>query len=72
MDGSTLGKVLLVVGGLIVAAGAYLAFGGRLPFGQLPGDISLSRGNGSFSLPITTCIVLSILLTVILNIVLRR
>ena len=53
-------------------AGAYLALGGRLPFGNLPGDITVSRGGVSVSLLLGTGILLSIVLTVILNIVVRR
>ena len=46
--------------------------GGRLfGMGRLPGDIFLQRGNFSFYFPVVTCIVLSILLTIILNLIRR-
>jgi hypothetical protein len=62
-----LGKLLLIVGIVMVAAGALLAFGGRLPFrlGRLPGDIAYQGRHGSFYFPIVTCIVLSVALTLI-------
>jgi Protein of unknown function (DUF2905) len=71
-----LGKILLVVGVVIVCAGALLAFGARLPFrlGRLPGDISYQGRHGSFYFPIVTCILVSVALTMILWIInsLRR
>jgi hypothetical protein len=62
-----LGKLLLVVGVLLVGAGALLAFGARLPFrlGRLPGDIAYQGRHGSFYFPVVTCILLSIALTLI-------
>lgn len=63
-----LGKILVVVGLLIAAIGAILWSGfGRSWLGRLPGDIHFSRGNFSFYFPVVTCILLSILLTVILR-----
>lgn len=72
MDPATIGRLLLVLGLIAAGVGAYLMLGGKLPLGQLPGDISGSRGGFSFSFPIVTCIVISIVLTVILNLVIRR
>ena len=66
----TLGKMLLVVGVIIVLIGAALVFGVRVPFlGSLPGDLSFERGNVKVYLPIVTSIVLSIVVTVLLNLV---
>jgi len=70
--GPDLGKVLLVIGLLIAACGVVLAVGGRLPFGRLPGDLSGSRGNLSWYVPLATSLLISVVLTVVLNIVLRR
>ncbi len=72
MDLSTVGRLLLVVGIIVAAAGGFLALGGRLPFGRLPGDISIQGQSSGFFFPIVSCLVLSIVLTVVLNIVLRR
>jgi hypothetical protein len=72
MSGSTLGRILLGVGLLLVAGGAFLALGGRLPFGSLPGDITVSHGGVSVTFLIGTSLVLSVVLAVVLNIVVRR
>lgn len=62
-----LGKLLLVVGIVIGGAGALLMFGVKMPFrlGRLPGDIVVQGRNSSFYFPIVTCIVLSLVLTLI-------
>jgi hypothetical protein len=72
MDASTVGRLLLVAGIGIAAVGGFLALGGRLPFGRLPGDVSLQGQSGGFFFPIVSCIVISVVLTVVLNIVIRR
>lgn len=62
-----LGKVLLILGLLIAAAGVFLLVGAKLPFrlGRLPGDISYHGRHTSFYFPIVTCIVVSAVLTLI-------
>jgi hypothetical protein len=72
MDISTVGRLLLVVGIMVVAVGGFLALGGRLPFGRLPGDISIQGQNGGFFFPIVSCIVISVVLTVVLNLIIRH
>ncbi|MDQ6847082.1 MAG: DUF2905 domain-containing protein [Candidatus Dormibacteraeota bacterium] len=72
MDVSAVGRLLLVVGIAVAAVGGFLALGGRLPFGRLPGDISVQGQNSSFFFPVVSCIVLSVVLTIVLNIVFRR
>lgn len=71
-DSGSIGRILLVIGLLIAAAGLVLALGGKLPFGRLPGDFSGSRGGFSWSVPLVSSLVISVVLTVVLNIVLRR
>ena len=73
MDTSTIGKwivifglVVLVLGGLVWAAGRV-----GLPLGRLPGDINIQRGGSSLMISCGTSILLSILLTVGLNVLLR-
>ncbi len=63
-----LGK-LLVVGGLLLSLlGAILWSGvGRTLIGRLPGDIRYTRGNFSFYFPLVTCVVVSVVLTLILR-----
>ena len=57
-----LGRTLLVLGALLVLVGAFFYFGGRLPFrlGRLPGDIVHEGEHSSFYFPLTTCILLSV------------
>jgi len=59
-----MGKVL-VVGGLVIAGIGLLMLAG-IPFGRLPGDIVVRRGNASFYFPLATSIILSIILTLLL------
>ncbi len=63
-----LGKLLLVFGAVLVAAGAILLLGARLPFrlGRLPGDIVYQGRHTTFYFPVVTCLVLSVALTLIL------
>ena len=60
------GIVLFLIGG-----GVYLAAKFGLPLGRLPGDLRLEGENGSFYFPITTSILVSVLLTVVLNLISR-
>jgi hypothetical protein len=63
-----IGKVLVFVGAAIAVVGALLWSGvGKGWLGQLPGDVNFSKGNFSFHFPIVTCIILSIVLTVLLR-----
>jgi len=69
-----LGRTLIILGGVIVVVGLFLAFGPRLPFriGRLPLDINVQRDNFSFYFPLGTCIVVSILLTIAFRFISRR
>ena len=58
-----MGKVLLVLGLVISGIGLLAMLG--VPFGRLPGDFAVKRGNFAFYFPLTTSIILSILLTLI-------
>ena len=65
------GKALLVMGAVIMLVGAALLAGGRLhlPLGRLPGDIVYKGKGSTFYFPIVTCIVLSVLLSLVFWIV---
>ena len=66
-----IGKILLIVGGIIVILGLILVFSQHIPFlGKLPGDILVRRDGFSFYFPIVTFLVLSILITIIVNVIL--
>ena len=66
------GRVLLAVGIVLVVVGALAVAGVRLPFGRLPGDIAIEGERGGFYFPIVTMIVVSVVLTILLNLFLRR
>ena len=62
-----LGKTLIVGGLLLAVVGVVLVLAGRLPWlGNLPGDISIQRERFSFYFPITTCILISVLISLVL------
>jgi len=69
------GKTLVAIGVIVVALGLLFWGGASIPLvnrlGRLPGDIYIRRDNFSFYLPITTCIVLSIVISVVIGL-LRR
>jgi Protein of unknown function (DUF2905) len=63
------GKLLVIAGLVLTAAGALLWSGfGKGWLGRLPGDIHIERGSWGFYFPIVTCILISIVLTILLNI----
>jgi uncharacterized protein (UPF0305 family) len=71
-----IGKFLILVGVLILLLGFLFTFLGKIPkvpyLGKLPGDILIKKKNFVFYFPITTCIILSIILTLLLRIFLRK
>lgn len=71
LEFNVFGKILMGFGALLFVVGAIVFIGSRFGLGQLPGDISLQRGNWSLQAPIVTSIVLSIVLTIVVNIALR-
>lgn len=61
-----LGKVFILIGVIIIAAGALLLLSGKLPWiGRLPGDILVQKKNFTFYFPLATGILVSIVLTLI-------
>jgi hypothetical protein len=70
---SQVGKLIVVAGIALVILGAVIMLAGRIPFvGQLPGDIEYRRGSTTIYFPLATMILISIILTIVLNILLRR
>lgn len=70
----TVGKMLILMGLFVALLGLILTFAPKLkiPFlGRLPGDIRIEREGFSLYFPIVTCILLSVLLTLLLNVVAR-
>ncbi len=60
-------KLLISAGLALFGIGLILTYGGKIPFlGKLPGDIRIQRDNFSFYFPLTTCIILSLVVSLIL------
>jgi hypothetical protein len=69
----SLARMLIVFGVVLALLGGLLLLAGRIPFlGRLPGDIIIRRENWSFYFPLTTSILLSILLTLLFTLFGRR
>ncbi len=68
-----LGRMLILVGGLLLVFGIILILAGKanLPIGRLPGDIVYRGKNTTFYFPLVTCIVLSVILSLVLYVVNR-
>jgi Protein of unknown function (DUF2905) len=72
MDSDVVGRCLLIFGLAVALVGAALLLFARIPFiGRLPADISFQRDGFSFFFPIVTCIVLSVILTIAVNLFVR-
>jgi Protein of unknown function (DUF2905) len=66
-----LGRALLVLGGVIVVTGIVMLLLGRAGVGRLPGDFTFSTGNVTCIVPLASMILVSIILTIILNVAVR-
>ena len=72
MNLSQVGKILMVTGGIVVLAGVIVFLAGKTRLlGKLPGDILIHRGNFTFYFPWVTFLVLSVLLTILVNVAIR-
>jgi len=68
-----IGKSLIFFGILLVVIGILFVVGGKIPWlGRLPGDIVIKKENFSFFFPITTCILISIVVSIILFLFTKR
>jgi uncharacterized protein HemY len=67
------GKLLIGLGGLLIIIGATLLLVGKIPWlGKLPGDIYIERRNITFFFPLTTSILVSVILSLVLYLLSRR
>lgn len=62
-------RLLITIGVVLVLAGVLMKLG--LPLGRLPGDIVIRRGSGTFYFPVVTCLLVSVVLTLI-GMIVRR
>ena len=69
-----IGRTLIVLGVVLVVAGALFTLGDKLPlrFGRLPGDIEIRGKNTVFYFPVVTCVVVSVVLSVVMWLASRR
>jgi hypothetical protein len=68
----SIGMSIIFLGIVLVVIGIIFLFYNKIPFiGKLPGDISFKSKNSSFYFPVTTCIIISIVLSVLLNLFFR-
>jgi hypothetical protein len=65
------GKLLLIAGAVIAVLGGVILLLSRAGVTQVPGSISVSNGSFSFFFPVAFCIVVSVVLTVVINLILR-
>ena len=74
MDGlQPIGRLLIIAGVVLAIVGVVLVLGPRIPFlGRLPGDLHFESGNVRVFLPIGTMLLVSLILTIVLNVLNRR
>jgi hypothetical protein len=69
-----LGRTLIIAGVVLIVVGLIVTFGGRLPIrlGQLPGDIRYRGRNTTVYFPVVTCLLLSVILSIVMWFINRR
>jgi hypothetical protein len=72
-DSTGVGRILIVIGLVVAGVGLVMVFAGKIPFlGKLPGDFLFRGKNFSFYFPLTTSILISVILTLVLWFINRR
>jgi len=68
-----IGRYLVIAGVILIVLGGLFWLGGKIgiPLGRLPGDIRIEGERGSFYFPLASSIVISLLLTILLNVIVR-
>lgn len=70
---NSIGKALMLFGIIIFLVGGIFIVGGKIPWlGKLPGDIYIQKGSHTLFFPITTCIIISLTLSLLLILLRRR
>jgi len=68
-NGSQIGKLLVILGGVLLLVGLLFMAGSRFSFwglGKLPGDFTFKGKNSTFYFPLATCVLLSVIITLVL------
>ena len=60
-------KILIILGIVILVVGLLYPYIKKIGLGQLPGDVIFKSGNSTFLFPVVTCIIISVVLTIIFN-----
>lgn len=60
-------KILIILGTVILVIGLLYPYIKKMGLGQLPGDVIFKSGNSTFLFPVVTCIIISVVLTIIFN-----
>lgn len=67
LDMASIGKGLILLGVVLIVVGILFSFAGKIPWlGQLPGDLYIQKERFTFYFPLTTCVLLSLILTLVL------
>jgi hypothetical protein len=69
---SDMGRVLLMVAALVAVVGVIMMIAGRLGLGHLPGDLTFGRGGVRIYIPLASCLLLSVVATIVLNLLFRK
>jgi len=72
MQNDTLGRLIVGAGVTLVIVGLLFMWGRTLRLGSLPGDFTWSGKGWQLSIPIATCILISVILTIVFNLIARR
>ncbi len=72
MNWVEMGRFLIIAGAVILAIGIVFVFSDKLPLGRLPGDFSLGSGRFKIYIPLATSLLISLLLTLIVNFFSRK
>ena len=68
----SIGTLLIVIGAMITITGLVIIVLGRLGVRRLPGDILIQKGNATFFFPVVSCIVISVVLSIVMTLLSRR
>jgi hypothetical protein len=72
MNWIEIGRFLIVAGAVLAVVGLIFLFADKLPLGRLPGDFRFGGGKVRFYFPLATCIMISVIITLIVNFFSRR
>jgi K+ transporter len=72
MNWADTGRFLVIAGAIILIVGMFFMVADKIPLGRLPGDFHIGSGRIKIYIPIVTCILLSAVITIILNFFSRR